>query len=187
MCLKNTSTRYGTIAMGFHWGVGLLIIGMLAFGMMLESFEDTPLQGPMFGLHKSMGVVVLALVAARLLWRFISPPPAPLATQQPWEHKLAHAIHIVLYIGMLVMPISGCIMSAAAGRPVNFFGLGELPTPISPNKDLAGFARGVHGLFGNVMVAALLLHIGGAIKHHRIDKDETLLRMLPARWGKKAD
>lgn len=186
MSLKNSPTRYGTVAITLHWGLAVLIIGMLALGLSLEEFEETPLQGPVFGFHKSMGVVILALVALRLFWRLVvSPPPPPLASQRPWEHKLAHVIHIVLYAGMFALPLSGCIMSAAAGRPVNFFGLGELPTPIGPNKGLADFARGLHGLAGNVMIAAILLHVAGVIKHHRIDKDDTLRRMIPAGCAKK--
>ncbi len=166
-----------------HWAVAVLILGLLSVGFFMASMDFSPLKLQIYGMHKSFGLVVLALGIVRLAWRFIHPPPPSLETHQPWEKALSHLIHFLLYGIIFVMPLSGWVMSSAGDFPVHFFGLFEVPDIASKDEDLFKLTRGLHTLIAYAIFGAVGLHMAGALKHHFIDKDATLQRMTCSAVG----
>lgn len=179
MCMKNTQEKFGLVAQGFHWVMALLVVGMLGLGLYLEEMERGPELFKMIGIHKSIGVIVLALIVLRIVWRFMNVTPTPLPNHARWEVILAKAVQGVLYLTMLIMPLSGWIMSSSAGYPVSVFGWFEMPNLVEKNKEINEIAKEVHEITAWIMIGGIVLHFAGAIKHKIIDKDETVLRMMP--------
>ncbi len=181
MCIKNTAERYGLVAQAFHWIMAVLMIGMLAFGLYLAEaeLERGPLMFKLYGLHKSIGVLILGLVLLRIVWRFMNVTPAALPTHKRWEVILSKAVHGFLYLGMIGLPLSGWVMSSAGGHPVEFFGLFELPAIVEKSKALGKEAHEAHEILGSVVIGLIVLHFAGALKHKIIDKDSTIMKMLP--------
>lgn len=179
MSLKNTTESYGSIAKFLHWGVGLMMLGLLTAGIIMTRIEAAPLKWDIYGLHKATGILVLALVLLRAIWRARNPKPASLPTHQQWEKCLAHSAHIGLYIMMIGMPLTGWAMSSAGGHAISFYGLFTVPPLLDKNPDLGKIFNQVHEYMGYAMIAVIALHVVGALKHHMIDKDSTLRRMLP--------
>jgi cytochrome b561 len=177
---------FNPVAKTFHWVMAALIIGMVAVGLYMSDLPVSPQKFTIYKLHKATGMILLGLVALRLLWRMASPRPRPLPTHSPLEKFLATLVHIVLYGCMFLMPISGYVMSSAMNYPISIFGWFELPRLIAKNPALADFMKDVHETLGNVIIGAFALHVIGALKHHIIDKDATLNRMLPFNWGNRA-
>ncbi len=174
---KNTTNQWGTLSIALHWLMGLLIIVMLGMGLYMKELPPSDTKWMIYGLHKSFGVILLGLFFIRLIWRISQPipklPPMPtfhtfLAKSSPW----------VLYLLMAIMPISGYIMSTAAGYPVSLFNLWAVPSLIDPNPLLAGWAKQTHAIAGNVFIAVLGLHLAAALYHHWVKKDFLLSRML---------
>lgn len=169
-----------------HWLVAILMIGLIAVGMYME--ENAAFH--LYPIHKSLGVVAFAFILARVLWRIKKGWPIPVSNYHKHEQMLAKLVHWVLIIGTLLMPISGMMMSGMGGHGVSVFGMElmaknyaennpKLVVPIDPY--LASVGHSIHGIVGNVLVIAIVLHIVGAWKHHLVDKDNTLRRMLGLR------
>ncbi len=195
MSLKNTRTRWGWPAKVFHWVMALLIIGLALVGTYMANFlSDMFLQIELTQIHKSFGFVAFTLAVLRVLWRWANPvTPALPEGQSAWERGAAHLTHYGLYALMFVMPLSGWLMASASplndanAYPVQIknmvFGLFELPDPIAPSdKELEALFHTIHAYSSYLLAALLLLHIGGALKHHFVDRDSVLRRMLP--WGR---
>lgn len=179
MQLKNSSERYGAIARIFHWVMALAIFGMLAVGFIMTDLPMNPDKFRVYGIHKSVGALILIAALLRLLWRLINLVP-PLPAHMPlWERLGAHGSHIALYILLFIMPLSGWLMSSAAGFPVSVFGWFTLPNLIAPDKALQELLVEVHELLAFAIIGLVTLHAAAALKHHFIDKDNVLRRMLP--------
>ncbi len=169
-----------------HWIVAIAIIGMLCLGLYMEDFvpgrlEDgsrNPFKGYLVGIHKATGVLVLAAAVLRALWLLSQGWPTPVGVYQRLEVFAAKANHWVLLLATLVMPLSGIVMSQAGGRAVSVYGFFDLPMLVGESKAIGGIAHEVHEIGAWVLIAAIALHIVGALKHHFIDKDSTLTRML---------
>jgi cytochrome b561 len=114
---------------------------------------------------------------ARLAWRAWHPAPAPVASLRPWERRLAGATHALLYVLLLAVPISGWLMSSASGFPVVYLGLVQLPDLVAKNKEQAETLKVVHFVLNKTMLALVALHVAAALKHHFVDRDNTLRRM----------
>lgn len=185
MIWRNTVERYGVVAQGFHWIVALCVIGLLGVGLYMTSLDPSPSAFKLYALHKSVGIVVLTLAVLRLLWKLTNPRPRSLPTHKNWERWLAHATHIFLYIAIIGMPLSGWIMSSAKNFPVSVFNLFTLPNLVGPSEEIARMAVQFHGLTAWALIAAIGLHFAGALKHHVIDKDGTLRRMVPGLYKKE--
>lgn len=170
--------QYDAVARSFHGVMAVMMIGLLAVGLYMSDLDPSPQKWELYGIHKALGMTVLALVSLRILWRGTHRPPAPLGSWAAWEHRLAGFVHFLLYVGMILMPLSGYIMSSAGGHDISIFGLFNVPLLIEKNEQLGGAARAAHGLAGNVIIAAIVLHFVGAMKHHIIDRDGTLHRMF---------
>ena len=178
MTIENTPSQYGLISKLFHWILALLLIGMVPFGIYLENTEFSPEKVKLIGLHKSTGMLILALVVLRLAWRLRSTIPAPVAMPQ-WQERAASVVHVVLYLSMFALPITGWMYSSIAGFPVNVYGLFTLPNLLPKNENLVDLFHSIHGFFGDVLIVAFVLHLGGALYHHFMMKDTVLKRMLP--------
>ncbi|QIG81107.1 cytochrome b [Stakelama tenebrarum] len=167
--------RYDRVAIALHWLVAALVIINLVLGLFHESLFDARQVIP---LHKSIGMTVLLLSIARVVWRLGHRAPALPAQMPGWEKASAHATHLALYGLILLLPLTGWMMSSnpERPRPVGWFGLFDFPVlPI--NEALAGFGHEAHEILGFAMLALVVLHIAAALRHQFILRDRVLSRM----------
>lgn len=177
--LKNTEEKYGAVAKLFHWVIGITIIFMLAFGLWMSDLPMSPDKFKYYGIHKSIGALVLIAAALRLLWRLTNKQPE-LPKDMPWYEKLgANLSHIALYIMMFFMPLVGWAMSSAAGFPVTVFDAFTLPNLTSPSPEKVDLFKLLHYYGGLFMIGLISLHALAALYHHFWHKDNVLKRMLP--------
>lgn len=165
---------YGTISKILHWLVAISIISLLAVGFIMTNLDKGPLKSQIYGLHKAFGITILMFAIFRIFWRLIKPKPKLPESYPKWQRISAAAVHGILYLLTIMIPLSGWVMSVAANYIPSWFGLFQLRLPISPNKALAKFANNTHELLAWVLLAALTLHILAALKEREI-----LRRMLP--------
>ena len=173
------SDRYSRTAIALHWLIALAVIGQFAWGWWMQDIPKQP-PGPRvdaFNLHKSIGISVLLLVAVRLAWRATHHAPA-LLPMPAWQATAARLNHWLLYVCLLVQPLSGYIGSAVSGYPVRFFGM-LLPDWAPKNIPLKELLSVVHLTSSWILVAAITLHIAAALKHQFVDRDRLLQRMWP--------
>jgi cytochrome b561 len=162
-----------------HWLMGALIIATFALGSIMTDMSMSPTKLKYFSYHKWMGVTVLLLAALRLLWRLgHAAPPYP-ASMPQWQQQAAHGLHGLLYLLFFAVPLSGYFYSLAAGFPIVYFGIIPLPVFIAPNPELKPILKEVHSWLTVVLACGVGLHLAAALKHHFIDHDATMKRMLP--------
>jgi cytochrome b561 len=174
-------SNYSRGAIALHWSIGVLMILNLLGGFFHESFGKAAVPLIM-GLHKSTGILILVLTVGRLVWRLTHRPPPLADTVKRWEKGLAHATHWAFYLLMFALPITGWLMSSAGGRkyPISFYGLFPVPfLPVAQDKAAANIYAERHEMLGFIIAALIILHIAAALKHHLLDKDNTVVRMLP--------
>ncbi len=169
--------RLSSLTIALHWLIALAVIGMLAFGLYLEDQPRGLDYERLVGWHGAIGVVVLVAGALRLSWRLTEGMPAPLGEPLSWQTLLAKAVHWFLIAAIILMPVTGLMMSLGHGRMINVFGLFVIG-PFTPDHDLADLGSSLHGKLAKLVIAALFLHAGAALKHHFWDRDGTLKRML---------
>lgn len=171
--------RYSSVAILFHWTIALLVIVNLIIGIGHESIPA--LRAWMPG-HKAIGITVLVLTLARLAWRLAHRPPALPGSVTPAERRAAHAAHWGLYTLMVLMPLTGWMMVSGPGpgpaRPLSWFGVFDVPL-LPVGKAASGLGANAHGVLGWLMLALVVLHIAGALRHHFLLRDATLARMAP--------
>ncbi|MFD2229601.1 cytochrome b [Alkalimarinus sediminis] len=182
MNIRNSQSEWGALSIAVHWVVAVVVFGLFGVGLYMVELDyyDSMYRTAPF-VHKSVGVLLFLLMAFRLFWRFVSPAPASLATHKNWEKKLAHIVHIALYLLLFVIMVSGYLISTADGRPVSVFGWFEVPAIISGIDNQEDIAGEVHEILAYVLIAIVGFHAIGALKHHFLDKDRTVLRMLGLR------
>jgi len=183
MQLRNSSSRYGWFSVFMHWGVALAVFGLFALGLWMVGLDyystwrkDAP------DLHKSIGLVLFAVMLVRVVWRFISPPPPTLQSYSRMTRLGAKFGHSFLYLALFAVMIAGYLISTADGVGIPVFGLFEVPALISGLPDQADTAGVIHFYLAWALVIFSGLHALAALKHHFIDRDATLTRML----GRKA-
>jgi cytochrome b561 len=180
-----SSKRYGGIAIAFHWLLALAIIGAFGVGLYMTGLPFSPARLKLYNWHKWAGVAILALSAARLLWRLANRPPALPAQVEAgmpaWQRNAHHGTHILLYLFFFAVPLSGWAYSSAAGFPIVWFGMLPLPDFVSPDKALAEVLKLAHHYTAYGLAALVVLHVAAALKHQFVDRDGLLLRMWPAR------
>lgn len=179
MTLFNTTQGYGAIAKFFHWAIFLLIAGLFIAGFIMTDMSNGPDKFKIYGIHKSTGIVVLMLALMRLGWKMASVAPLLPESMHVLEKLAARIGHAVLYILMIAMPISGWMMSSAAGFPVSVFGLFILPNLIEPSKEVANNLRNAHEFMAYILLVVVALHVLAALLHHFYYKNNVLKRMLP--------
>jgi cytochrome b561 len=174
---KNTETRYGIVAILLHWSMAIIIIGLLALGLYMTGLPTNPTKFKFYGWHKEFGMLVLMLVIMRLTWRLRSITPS-LAELPRWESFAARAAHWAIYGFLFAMPITGWLLTSAAGHPVSFFDWFVIPTLIPPDKALKHLFGTLHEWIAYGLIATVTLHVAAALKHYLINKDEVMQRML---------
>ncbi|OSP54929.1 cytochrome b/b6 domain-containing protein [Pseudoruegeria sp. SK021] len=182
---RNTPRSYGAVTKTFHWLTALLILtelplGLIANDMAYDTSNALALKGTLFSLHKTIGITIFAVALLRILWAITQPKPVLLHPDRRIESWLAETVHWLLYISLVIVPLSGWISHAASAgfAPIWWpFGQGLPLVPQDPT--LSHFFGGLHEVFTKVLAASVVLHIIGALKHHVIDRDLTLTRMLP--------
>ena len=180
MCLRNTLQTYGIVSKSLHWLMALLIIVLLAVGLIMTDMENSPDKFKLIGLHKEFGIVVLVLALLRLGWKILDVSPLLPANFDKFAKFAAKAAHFSLYILMLAMPLTGWLMSSAAGFSVSMFGWFLLPNLIAPDEAFGHDMRDLHGILGNIFIALIALHVLAALLHHFYYRDNILRRMLPS-------
>lgn len=180
---RNTTQRYGWLSILLHWGMAVLIIGLFGLGkymMTLDYYHPLYLQLP--ELHRGVGMLVGGLLVLRLWWRLAN--PLPRIPGAPWERPLALLVHRLFYALLFAIVISGYLISTADGHPLSVFGWFEMPAIVTA-ENLEDRAGKVHYFLTWLLAFMLLLHVSGALKHHFIDKDFTLMRMLGVAPGQR--
>lgn len=179
MAMRNSDSRYGWAAVVMHWLVAAAVIGLFGLGFWmveLSYYDEWYRKGP--DIHRAIGILLFAVVVIRLLWRLVNPVPAPLPGHKPWEILAAHVAHWSLYLLMFVAMISGYLISTADGSSIGVFGFFEVPSVTGRIKGMEDTAGVIHYWATWALVALAGVHSLGALKHHFIDKDATLRRML---------
>lgn len=182
MQLKNTQSSYGLVAIILHWVVALAVIGLAVLGLWMTdlSYYSPYYRSAPFW-HKSIGITLAMVLVVRLLWRWGNPQPCALLTYTRWERWLAGRVHALLYLLLLLIVTSGYLISTAKGQGVSVFGWFEVPALISGLPDQADTAGTVHYWLAITVLILAALHALAALKHHLLDRDDTLRRMLGMR------
>ncbi len=181
MSWRNTASRYGTLSISIHWLMFLLFIGVYGSIELRELFEKGSDPREMLkSWHFMLGMLVFILVWLRIAARF--PGHAPNIHPEPARIQMLSAklLHLALYALMIGMPMTGWMLLSASGKAIPFFGM-ELPALIGTDKELAKQIKEVHELVGTVGYYLIGLHVAAALYHHHIQRDDTLLRILPER------
>jgi cytochrome b561 len=180
---RETSGRYTAIAQSLHWVSAALMLAVLVLAWVMESLPNGDAsRATVVMLHKSVGLTILALTAARLIWRAIHPPPSAMRWAA-WEAAAATASHWLLYLVLLAMPISGYLISAGRGRAIPYFGLFEVPLLTPATDAIWRIGATVHAVGQWALYALVALHIAAAVWHVAVRRDGTLDRMLPEQTG----
>ena len=173
------TTRYTGVAIGLHWLIGLAILVSLGVGLYMVDLSLSPTKLRLYSWHKWAGVTIFLLVLIRCLWRVTYPVPPLPDTMPPWQRVVAEGTHYVLYALMIAIPLTGWLMSSAKGFQTVYFGVLPIPDLLNKNTELGETLNLVHRYLNYLMIAIICTHIGAALKHHFIDKDDILRRMLP--------
>lgn len=167
--------HYNRVARALHWTVGTLIIVNLFLGIV---HDWVPKGYPVMDIHKSIGLLVLALSLFRLLWRITHPAPPLPAHFSNVEAFAAHGLHWIFYALMIILPMTGWIFSSAGPYPLHFFWLFDVPKfAVEKGAPLAIGTHNAHVVFGYAWVALLIGHVGAALRHQFILKDDVMTRM----------
>jgi cytochrome b561 len=175
------SPSYTRTAIALHWLIALGIIAAFGMGLTMTSMAGiSPTKLRLFNWHKWLGVTLLAFATLRLLWRLFHVPPVLPVSMPHWQKLVAEITHYALYVLMFAIPLSGYFYSLAAGFSIVYLGLIPLPVLMDPNPALKPLLKAVHYWLNMGLAALVIAHAGAALKHHFIERDDILKRMLPA-------
>jgi cytochrome b561 len=179
MTLKDSSAGYGLVSVLLHWASAILIAALIGLGWTFADLPRGPERDLYAGLHVSLGILFLLVALARVGWRLASGMPPSVARGSALERRLAPIVHRLLLATMVLLPVAGLVLLASIGRTPHLFGL-PVPVPFVPESHaLHEAAELVHKAGANLVLLPLLaLHVLGALKHHLLDRDATLRRML---------
>lgn len=176
---RNTRNRWGGISQLLHWLIALAVLALFALGWTMVAWPISPTKFELYSLHKSLGVTLLALVTLRLAWRLSGSVPDWPPNTPAWERRAALATHLLLYLLLIAMPVSGYLINSAANFPLVIWGVLELPNLTAEDERLQALAELAHLSMFWIMAALVLLHVAAALRHHWLLKDDVLRRMLP--------
>jgi len=179
---RNNKERYGLVAVVLHWLVAITVIGLFILGWWMTSltlYDRWYVTAPY--IHKSIGLLLFVVIAVRLAWRLLNPRPEPLPTHSRFERAAARLMHVALYLLLFAVMIAGYLMTTADGRSITSFGLFSIPATITSIPNQEDFAGEIHEVLAIILMALTALHAAAALKHHVIDRDDTLRRM----WRRK--
>lgn len=193
---RDVSDRYGPVAMTFHWIVAALIVCAVVAGLLAANADDAHVRA-LVDLHKSFGLTAMALILMRVAWRMTHRPPAFPAQYARLERNFAHAAHLALYVVIVALPLTGYVHDSAwklaATHPIVLFGLFEVPRigaiqNLDPQTKewIHSTFSAAHTYLGYALYGLLALHLLGVIKHHLVDREPEMARMLPRAWSRRA-
>ena len=171
--------RYTGPAIALHWLIAVGLAGSFVLGLYMHDLPLSPAKLQLYAWHKWAGITLFMLVWARLAWRLGHPPPPLPATMPARLRSAAAAAHGLLYVLMLAIPVSGWLMSSAKGVPTVWFGVVPLPDLVSRDKALGDLLATTHQALNFTLLGLIVAHAGAALKHHFVDRDDVLTRMLP--------
>lgn len=177
MIISNTKYQFSLASIFLHWLIALLIILLLAMGIYMVRIPISALKLQLYGWHKELGFLVLILVCLRLPWRLLNLQPA-LDELPSWEKFAARSVHWIFYGFMFAIPLSGWLLTSAAGLPMSFFGWFVVPNLISPDENQRILFTKIHQWLSYGLIAVIGLHTAAALKHHFVNRDNILRRML---------
>jgi len=170
--------RYSGVSKTLHWLIALLAFSQLAMGKFFEVEADEA--DGLFGWHTAFGLLVLALMVVRLGWRLTHTVPELPRNTPGWQHIAARATHIAFYVLLIALPVSGWLLTSVEGDAVSFFGLFSVPPLPAPGGEASeDLIEETHELLGNVLLVLAGIHVLAGLKHHYIDRDDVLRRMMP--------
>ena len=174
-----TTKRYSKIAIGLHWAIALLIFSAFPIGLYMHDLKLSPTKLHLYSYHKWIGITVLMLAVLRVLWRATHKPPALHLAR--WQEVASSIVHGFLYLLILAVPMTGWLMSSAKGVKTVWLGIVPLPDLLGKDKALGHILSNVHTALNYTLLVLVALHIAAALKHHFVDRDDVLLRMLPGK------
>lgn len=181
---RTSTTRYSRIAMALHWILAIALIAIFGVGVYMADLPFSPQRLKLYNWHKWAGVCILFLSVLRLLWRLTHTPPAlpgkVVAAMPGWQTAAYHATHGLLYALFFIVPLVGWAYSSATGFSIVLFGVLPLPDFVPADKALAELIKPWHEITAFAMAALATMHVAAALKHHFVDRDGLLQRMLPA-------
>lgn len=182
MSISHTPMKfYGRVAVALHWTVAAVLLFSVVLGLVIGNVEESDATETVLAIHKSFGITIFVCVLFRLAWRLThAAPPLP-ANTPAYQRKLAGLTHALLYATLLALPVAGYVAVAARGRETKFFGLFEVPQWAPLSRALSQNATAIHVYGQYVLYALLVAHIGAALYHHFVLKDDVLARMWPHR------
>lgn len=178
--IKNSQSHYGWLSIGLHWLSAIVVLAMFGVGwwmVELNYYSEWYRTAPHW--HKSIGILLAIVLAFRFAWNALQPKPMPLGTR--WENAAAKLAHRAIYLVLLLIVASGYLISTADGRPIavfDWFAVPSLGKLFADQEDIAGV---LHWYFAVTLISLVAIHALAALKHHLIDKDTTLVRMLTTR------
>ena len=184
MVARNTTERWGTVAKSFHWVIALIIIGSSILALVLVNADETLPENvkryiALIKVHKSFGLTVLVLVAMRAAWAMANTRPVVPHGPNPWEARLMHLAHLALYGLMLLVPLSGWLSSSSFGSKTRYFNLFLVPNIWPKDPVMIKLWHPMHKFGSWILLAFVVGHIGAALWHHFVRKDDVLRNMLP--------
>lgn len=180
-----TISRYNGISIALHWILAIALVAIFVVGLYMADLPFSPQRLKLYNWHKWAGISILFLSIVRLAWRLTHRPPAlPQSVEfgmPQWQLRVYHATHFLLYALFFIVPLVGWAYSSAAGFPIVVFGVLPLPDFVEANKELAELIKPWHQISAFALAGLVVLHVAAALKHHWIDRDGLLQRMLPGR------
>ena len=178
MPFRNTKRSWGSLSKALHWLIVLLIINQWVIAERADDLNGFQ-KFTALNWHKWFGMTIFMLAIVRLAWRLANPVPDLTAETRPWERMLAKISHFLLYALIFAMPLTGWLMSSARNFPVSWFKMFQFPDLVAPSEPLFHRMNDLHHQLFAVLVVVAALHVAGALKHHFIDRNDVLKRMLP--------
>ena len=171
---------YTRLAIALHWLMAILILATFVVGLYMTGLHLSPFKLKIYSWHKWAGVTAFLLLLLRLIWLAGHRPPALPMTLPGWQRIGAHAVHGLLYLLMIAVPLTGWLMSSAKGFQTVYFGVLPIPDLLTRNEELGNILRAIHEWLNYLMMALVAGHAAAALKHHLIDRDDILIRMAPS-------
>jgi cytochrome b561 len=179
MSPSSTMHHYSATAIVLHWLLALMILTSFSVGLYMVDLPFSPNRIKLYNWHKWAGIMILVLSAARLMWRLFHQPPQLPSTMPTWQKKASHLSHYTLYVLFFAVPLTGWAYSSATGFPIVWFGQIQLPDFVPKDRELAEFIKPFHCIASYSLASVVVIHVAAAMKHHLMDRDDVLKRMLP--------
>lgn len=186
--LRNTEKGWGSVARALHWGTGALILGMFAYGLWMSEFPAREDRAYHYAIHASVGISLLALMVARLIWRAVNPTPIPPSGAARWEITAARLGHVGLYVLVFGTLFAGWFLAGSGRATLDYalFGIIPMPNMLGTGSPYHEFLEEAHELLAYAMIALVAVHVAAAIWHERVKRDGVLARMASGRDSKQS-